>query len=80
VPLDNNRAKRDLREGVIKRKISTGPRTADGAQAWEVFFTLLMTARKQDVSFFAYLLDRLSGSFALPSLADLVRAHAPTRL
>jgi regulator of replication initiation timing len=80
VPLDNNRAERDLREAVVKRKISTGPRTADGAQAWEVFFTLLTTARKQGVNFFAYLRDRISGSFALPALAELVRAHVPTGL
>lgn len=78
VPLDNNRAERDRREAVVKRKISTGPRTADGAQAWEVFFTLLTTCRKQGINFFAYLRDRISGALALPALADLVRAHAPT--
>lgn len=80
VPLENNRAERDLREAVVKRKISTGPRTADGAQAWEVFLTLLATCRKQGVSFFAYLRDRISNAKALPALADLVLAHAPTRL
>lgn len=78
VPLENNRAERDLREVVVKRKISIGPRTPDGAQAWEVFFTLLTTCAKQGVNFFAYLLDRISGAYALPTLADLVLAHAPT--
>jgi hypothetical protein len=78
VPLENNRAERDLREVVVKRKISSGPRTPDGAQAWEVFFTLLTTCTKQGVNFFASLLDRISGSCAMPALADLVRAHAPT--
>ncbi|MBA3530783.1 MAG: transposase [Ardenticatenales bacterium] len=78
VPLENNRAERDLREVVVKRKISIGPRTPDGAQAWEVFFTLLTTCAKQGVNFFAYLLDRISGSYQMPALADLVRAHAPT--
>ena len=78
LPLENNRAERDLREAVIKRKISTGPRTADGAQSWEVFLTLLATCRKQGVNFFAYLRDRISGANALPSLAELVLAHAPT--
>ncbi|MBA3530996.1 MAG: transposase, partial [Ardenticatenales bacterium] len=76
VPLENNRAERDLREVVVKRKISSGPRTPDGAQAWEVFFTLLTTCGKQGVNFFAYLLDRISGAYQLPPLADLVRAHA----
>ncbi len=63
VPLENNRAARDLREVVVKRKISPGPRTPDGVQAWEVFFTVLTTCTKQ-------------GAYQLPPLTDLVRAHA----
>lgn len=78
VPLENNRAERDLREAVVKRKISTGPRTPDGAQTWEVFLTLLATCRKQGLNFFAYLRDRISGTHTFPALADLVLAHAPT--
>lgn len=80
LPLENNRAERDLREALVKRKISTGPRTADGAQTWEVFLTLLATCRKQGLNFFAYLRDRISGTNALPALPDLVLTHAPTGL
>ena len=78
VPLDNNLAERDLREGVVKRKISYGPRGADGAQAWEVFLTLLATCRKNGVNFYAYLCDRISQANQMLPLATLVRAHAPT--
>lgn len=78
VPLDNNLAERDLREGVVKRKISYGPRVADGAQAWEVFLTLLATCRKNSVNFYAYLCDRISQARQMPALATLVRARAPT--
>lgn len=78
VPLDNNLAERDLREGVVKRKISYGPRGADGAQAWEVFLTLLATCRKHGVNFYAYLGDRISQTNHMPPLATLVQAHAPT--
>jgi hypothetical protein len=78
VPLENNLAERDLREGVVKRKISYGPRVADGAQAWEVFLTLLATCRKNGVNFFAYLRDRIAQLNQAPPLAMLVRAHAPT--
>jgi hypothetical protein len=78
VPLDNNLAERDLREGVVKRKISYGPRGADGAQAWEVFLTLLATCRKNGVNFYAYLCDRISQANQMPALATLVRARAPT--
>ncbi len=55
-----------------------GPRTPVGAQTWVLFFTLLTTCGKQGLNFFAYLLDRISGSYPMPALADLVRAHAPT--
>lgn len=78
VPLHNNLAERDLREGVIKRKISYGPRVADGAQAWEVFLTLLATCRKHGVNFFAYLCDRISQTNRAPPLAILVHTRAPT--
>lgn len=78
VPLQNNLAERDLREAVVRRKIATGPRSPDGAQAWEVFLTLLITARKQGVNFFAYLRDRIARTATLPPLAHLVRAHAST--
>ena len=78
VPLENNLMERDLREGVVKRKISSGPRGPDGAYAWEVFLTLLATCRKNGVNFFAYLCDRISQLNQAPPLAGLLRAHAPT--
>jgi Transposase IS66 family len=74
VPLENNRMERDLREGVVKRKISSGPRGPDGAQAWQVFLTLLATCRKQGVNFLAYRCDRLAQLHQAPPLAELVRA------
>ncbi len=76
VPLDNNVAERALREYVIKRKISTGTCTEDGTKAWEVFLSLLDTCRKNDVSFYDYLCDRISKSYEMPSLASIVSARA----
>ena len=75
VPLDNNIAERALREYVIKRKISNGTRTEEGTMAWEVFLSILDTCRKNDVSFYDYLCDRLSGTCAMPSLASVVLSH-----
>ncbi len=76
VPLDNNEAERALREYVIKRKISNGTRTDAGTKAWEVFLSLLDTCRKNGVSFYAYLCDQISESYAMPSLASLVSSSA----
>lgn len=78
VPLHNNQAERDLREVVVKRKISSGPRGPDGAQAWEVYFTLLLTCRRQGVNFYDYLCDRIAQAQQMPALAELIHAHAPT--
>jgi len=77
VPLDNNPAERAGRELVVKRKISYGPRNADGAEAWEVFLSLLDTCRKLGVDFYAYLRDRIAKANLIPPLETLVRAHAP---
>jgi len=42
-PLDNNKAERDLRHFVIKRKISFGSKTDKGAKAFETCASVLMT-------------------------------------
>jgi len=76
VPLDNNDAERALREYVIKRKISNGTRTDDGTEAWEVMLSLLDTCRKNGVNFHAYLCDRISRSYEMPSLASVVLTRA----
>jgi len=59
-----------MREHVIKRKISNGTRTDDGTKAWEVFLSLLDTCRKNEVSFYDYLCDRISKSYERLSLAS----------
>lgn len=72
LPLHNNPAELGARQRVRKRNISFGPRTQDGLQAWDTFATIAETAKKLGVSFYAYLYDRVSKSYALTSLADLI--------
>ena len=38
--------------------------------------TINQTAKKLGVSFYAYVFDRVSGAFKLPSLADLITVKA----
>ncbi len=71
-PLHNNPAELALRMYVIKRKISFGTRSEDGAKSWETFFTLMDTCRKLGVNFRHYLYDRISKQFKMPSLASLI--------
>jgi hypothetical protein len=77
MPLHNNPAELAARRRVRKRDISFGPRTLDGVAAWDTFMTLAATARQLGVSFYAYIYDRVTAAYALPSLADLIRQRTP---
>lgn len=76
IPLDNNLSERGLRKIVIKRKISNGTRVENGTKAWDVFFSVLETCEKNNVSFYEYLQDRISSDYKMPSLASLILAHS----
>jgi hypothetical protein len=77
MPLHNNPAELGARQRVRKRDVSFGPRTKDGVKAWDTFMTLAATAKKLGVSFYAYVHDRSSQSYALPGLAQMIRQQAP---
>jgi len=77
IPLHNNASELGARQRVRKRAISFGPRTAEGARAWDTFMSLAATSRKLGVNFLQYLHDRIAGANQIPSLATLIeeRAH-----
>jgi hypothetical protein len=76
IPLHNNPAELGARARVRKRDVSFGPRTREGATAWDTFMTLAVTATKLGVSFYHYIHDRVSGASQMPSLADLIVERA----
>jgi regulator of replication initiation timing len=76
IPLHNNPAELGARQRVRKRDVSFGPRTPDGAKAWDTFMTLTATAKKLGVSIYHYIQDRVSGTFELPDLADTITQRA----
>ena len=76
LPLHNNPAELGARARVRKRDVSFGPRTREGAKAWDTFMTLVETATKLGVSFYHYIHDRVSGVSQMPSLADLIVERA----
>jgi len=77
IPLHNNLSERDIREYVKKRKISGSTRNDSGRRCRDTFTSLKKTCRKLDISFWQYLLDRVTGSRQIPSLTDLIRQRAP---
>lgn len=76
LPLHNNVAKLVVRQRVRKRDVSFGPRTQAGVRAWDTFATLAATNKKLGVSFYHYILDRISATNQIPPLADLVTKAA----
>jgi len=76
LPLHNNPAELGARARVRKRDVSFGPRTADGARAWDTFQSLAATAKKLGVSFFHSIHDRVSQTNQMPSLAEVIAARA----
>jgi len=76
IPLHNNAAELAARQRVRKRDVSFGPRTAEGAKAWDTFMSLADTSRKLGVSFYHYIHDRIRGEQQIPPLADLIAEQA----
>jgi hypothetical protein len=76
IPLHNNPAELGARARVRKRDVSFGPRTAEGARAWDTGMTLVETAKKLGVNIYRYLHDRVSGRNQVPALADLITERA----
>jgi hypothetical protein len=76
VPLHTNDAESDIREGVIRRKISGTTRSESGRRARDTFMGLKKTCRKLGVSFWQYLTSRLKRDGTIPFLPDIIRQRA----
>jgi len=72
IPLHNNLSEGDIREYVIKRKISGSTRSENGRRCRDTFVSLKKTCKKQDISFWRFLSDRLSQQNLMPYLPDLL--------
>ena len=75
LPLHNNLCENDLRERVIKRKISLQNRSVKGMKAWDLMLSLSSTCRKNNLSFWRYLEDRISKREAIPYLGKVIQSH-----
>jgi hypothetical protein len=73
IPLHNNSSENDLREYVTKRKISSTTRSDLGKRARDVFLSLMKTCDKMRVSFWDFLLDRMSFKRNIPLLAQIIK-------
>jgi hypothetical protein len=76
VPLNNNAAELAARRRVRKRDGSFGPRSEAGKGAWDTFQTLSETAKKLGVSFYDWLMDRVSEANEMPKLSEVIEERA----
>jgi len=75
LPLHINGSESDIRDTVKKKKVS-GTRSDLGQQCRDTFASLKKTCRKLRISFWAYLIDRVSRTNAIPPLAQLIEQRA----
>jgi hypothetical protein len=73
IPLHNNAAELAARAKVRKRDVSLQTVTEKGTKANDTFLTIVQTAKKLGVSAYDYIFDRVSNTFQMPSLAQLIR-------
>ncbi|MCP3890042.1 MAG: transposase, partial [Desulfobulbaceae bacterium] len=72
IPLQNNLSERDIREYVIKQKISGSTCSEDGRRCRDTFASLKKTYKKQGLSFWEFLCDRPRKQNVVPYLPDLL--------
>jgi hypothetical protein len=72
LPLHNNASELGARVQVRKRDVSLHTMTSEGTQANDTFLTLVETCKKLGVNAYAYIVDRVSKTFKLPSLAEII--------
>ena len=75
LPLHNNLSENDIRERVIKRKISLQNRSLQGVRTWDLMLSLASTCRKLDLSFWRYIEDRISGRESIPYLGKVLTSY-----
>lgn len=76
IPLHNNLSENDIREYVKRRKVSGSTRSELGRRCRDTFTSLKKTCRKLGISFWNYLVDRLSKMHKIPPLQEIILHHA----
>jgi hypothetical protein len=69
-------SEQDIRDYVKKRKISGSTRSEQGRRCRDTFASIKKTCRKNTISFWEYLNDRLRNAHQIPQLGELLRQRA----
>ena len=76
-PLHNNPCELDIREKVVQRKIRNCHRSAAGAKASDLFLGLMGTCRKNKISYWEFLKDRIYQTHTIPELQKIIASSPP---
>ncbi len=76
IELHNNPSENDIRDYVTKRKVSGSTRSEPGRRCRDTFASLKKTCRKLNVSFWEFLIDRVTGKNNIPLLPELIRLRS----
>jgi len=76
LPLHNNLSENDIREYVMRRKISGSTRSEVGRMCRDTFVSLKKTCVKHGIRFWDFLIDRHMRHYTIPRLALLVKKKA----
>jgi len=80
IPLHNNPCELDVREKVLQRKIRNRHRSTAGARASDLFLGLMGTCRKNKISYWEFLKDRIYQTHTIPELQKIIASSPPSRL
>ncbi len=76
LPLHNNEAELGARVQARWRDVSLQTKTREGTKAKDALMTVVQTAKKLGVSAYEYIYDRVSKTFKMPSLSELIIERA----
>jgi hypothetical protein len=79
IPLHNNDMELGARVCVRKRDVSLHTMTDDGTRANDTFLTIVQTCKKLEVNPFYYIMDRIKGTYNMPSLALTIKRKHEAR-
>ncbi len=76
VPLHNNLSENGARIQKRREDVSLHTKSKEGTQAKDTMMSIVETCKKMGVSAYRFIYDRVSQTFELPSLAELIRGKA----
>ena len=77
IPLHNNPCELDVREKVVQRKIRNCHRSVAGAKTSDLFLGLMGTCRKNKISYWEFLKDRIYQTHTIPELQKIITSSPP---